>query len=107
VSVEDSLLELTDHEKIRKGASLLKAISHPIRLCLVLHLAQNQELNVSWFVNCMGASQSSVSQHLAQLRHLGIVSARQAGQMQYYRLENKLLGEIAISAVGGKDVKSL
>lgn len=67
-------------------AELLKAVSHPARLCIVKKLHLNGECNVSYFTGCMDVSQSGISQHLSKLKDLGIVAARKQGTENYYSL---------------------
>ncbi|KPK39583.1 MAG: ArsR family transcriptional regulator [Gammaproteobacteria bacterium SG8_47] len=75
-------------------AKVLKAIAHPLRLKLLCRL-RDQELTVQELVSQSGASQSNVSQHLALLRHKGIVSTRRDASRIYYRIgDPKLLALI-------------
>ncbi len=69
-------------------ARLLKSISHPIRLCLVKKLVEHNTCNVSYFTDCMDASQSNISQHLAKLRDLGIIACVRDGKNINYYLKN-------------------
>ena len=76
-------------EFITSKAELLKAISHPIRLCLVKKLSEKESCNVSYFTECMGVNQSTISQHLAKLRDIGIVGCIRDGQNINYYLKNE------------------
>lgn len=76
-------------EKIEDGARLLKAISHPLRLCLVKHLCENDQLNVAFFTTCLPTSQSNISQHLGKLRDVGIVGYDKRGQEVHYFIKNQ------------------
>ncbi len=67
-------------------SNLMKAIAHPARLCIVKRLYNEGSCNVGYFTNCMGISQSGVSQHLAKLRDLGIVEVKKQGLEAYYSL---------------------
>lgn len=75
-----------EEKKMIDLASLLKAVSHPARLCIVKKLYFEGKSNVSYFTSCMNISQSGVSQHLAKLRDLGIVEADRHGTEIYYSL---------------------
>ncbi len=76
-------------ERIIEKAAWLKALSHPIRLCLAYKLSQEDGLTVTHFVSCMDASQSSISQHLAKLRNLGLVSYEKKGNKVLYSLTDE------------------
>ena len=73
-------------EEAREGAQILKALAHPVRLCIVRGLLQSGACNVAKMQACLGMPQSTVSQHLAKLRDLGIVSARRQGVEVFYEV---------------------
>lgn len=81
-------------EYVTQKADMLKAISHPIRLCLVKKLSEQEICNVSYFTECMGVNQSTVSQHLAKLRDIGIVGCIRDGQNINYYLKNEEVKKI-------------
>lgn len=89
---------------IRKAA-LLKALSNPIRLCIVRHLCSKEPLHVGYFVNCMDASQSLISQNLIKLKDVGILDSRKDGQyVQYYIKNNEVKKIIPVLFEGEEDV---
>ncbi len=51
--------------------------------------------NVSELIENCGLSQSAVSQHLAKLRYLNLVSYKKKGKEIYYKLSKKSLGQIS------------
>ncbi len=61
----------------------LKALADPTRLRL-LHLLSQHELSVAELTRIVGAGQSTVSQHLAQLRKAGLLADRKDGARCYY-----------------------
>lgn len=73
---------------IREKAALLKALSNPVRLCIVRELMQRKECNVSTMQNCLELSQSTVSQHLGRLRDMGIISCERKGTEVYYHISS-------------------
>jgi len=68
-----------------EAAALLKALANPQRL-LVLCLLSEGERSVGELHAEVDLSQSALSQHLAVLRELGIVSTRREGSVIHYRL---------------------
>lgn len=80
---------MDDHELVRQRAKLLKTLGNPIRLCIVKKLCDEGECNVSSFISYMGVSQSSVSQHLAKLRDLGILGCHKDGQTVFYFIQSE------------------
>ena len=92
-------------ETIIRKVALLKAMSNPIRLCMVKHLCKGEPLHVGFFVNCMDASQSLISQNLIKLKDLGILDSRKDGKsVQYYIKNNEVKKIIQVLFEGEEDV---
>ena len=76
---------IKDMEQIKEKAKLLKAISHPIRLCVVKGLMDTEGYNVSKMQSCLDIPQSTLSQHLTKLKDLGIIEGERNGvEINYY-----------------------
>jgi len=72
-------------EHIEQAARALKAMAHPLRL-KILCLLGNKELSVQDIVDCVGTSQSNISQHLAILREKGVLRTRRDANRVFYRV---------------------
>jgi len=70
-------------------AELLKALGHPVRLCIVRGLLQKEHCNVTYMQDCLDLPQSTVSQHLQKLRSAGIVKAERKGLEIYYTIADE------------------
>ena len=68
-----TLIEREDH--IDQASRAIKAMAHPLRLKILCVLG-NQEISVQEIVDCVGTSQSNISQHLAILREKGVLRTR-------------------------------
>lgn len=68
-----------------EAAELLSAMANPRRLLILCHLL-DEELNVGELSRRVGLAQSPLSQHLARLRAMKLVTARREGQSILYRL---------------------
>lgn len=68
-----------------RASSLLKAMSNPVRLLVLCQLAEGEK-SVGELEEVANISQSALSQHLALLRHRGLVKFRRAGQTIFYSL---------------------
>ncbi len=79
---------------IREKAALLKALSNPVRLCIVRELLERKSCNVSAMQNCLQLSQSTVSQHLGRLRDMGIISGDRKGTEVYYHITSEKAADI-------------
>lgn len=82
---------LEDNLKILEIESdLLKALAHPIRLAIVKGLLKEEGCNVSEMQDCLQIPQSTLSQHLAKLREVNILSSERNGlERNYYVINEK------------------
>ncbi|MGI1660227.1 MAG: ArsR/SmtB family transcription factor [Desulfitobacterium sp.] len=91
---------IQDLAKYEEVAEVLKALAHPIRLCIVNAILGSGECNVSHMQGCLDVPQSTISQHLQKLRTAGIVESKRNGLEVYYTIKNekvaKLIDEILI-----------
>lgn len=69
------------------------AIAHPIRRSLVTALAQGDKA-VSELAVGLPVSRPAVSQHLAVLREVGLVTERRHGRQRRYHLHPERLDEV-------------
>ena len=65
--------------KYNEIAEVLKALAHPVRLCIVRGLLEKGGCNVCHMQECLGMPQSTTSQHLQKLRSAGIISGQRKG----------------------------
>jgi len=76
-------------------AEACKALTSPKRIA-ILYLLKHEEKSVSELATALGASQSSVSQHLANLKLKGFLIARREGTNVYYRVANPKVIEACV-----------
>ena len=69
----------------RSGADVFKALGHSSRLLIVDVLAGGEHC-VSDLTRLVGSDPSTVSNHLAVLRNVGLVVDEKRGQQVFYRL---------------------
>jgi DNA-binding transcriptional ArsR family regulator len=67
------------------ASALMRALGHEKRLLILCHLAKG-ELSVGALAERLDLAQSPLSQHLARLRHDGLVDTRREAQTIYYSL---------------------
>jgi len=79
---------MQDLKKYLEKSELLKAISHPVRLCIVKGLMENQ-CNVTKIQECLNLPQSTVSQHLAKLKAARIIEGEKTGLEICYKVVNQ------------------
>src|SRR3954467_14660236 len=72
-------------KQAQKAAMLLKQVSDPTRLQVILMLSEG-ERHVGSLSGDLNQSQPAVSHHLALLRHGGIIAPRRQGKNNFYGL---------------------
>ncbi len=78
---------LTDKSLFEMQAEICKTLTNPKRI-EILNVLRNEEKTVSQLVSALGVSKANVSQHLAVMRHKGILTTRREGVNIYYRVAN-------------------
>lgn len=70
---------------LEQKSEILKALAHPVRLCITKRLLNAEVSNVTAMQSCLGVPQSTISQHLAKLKAAGIIEGEREGvKINYY-----------------------
>lgn len=77
----------------RIKADFLRALAHPARLAILEYLKKG-EASVGRMMKDLGMEQSSLSKHLATLRHSGILSTRQEKVSVFYSVKDRDIYQI-------------
>lgn len=83
-----------DVRKFEESAEFLKAIGHPVRLCIIRGIYEKGKCNVNFMQCCLEMPQSTISTHLAKLRRMGILTYVKDGNEVYYQVKDKKAIEI-------------
>jgi len=78
-------------EELEQAASMLKAISHPVRISILNALENGEKLTVTELHNILGIDQSAASHHLGIMKDKGILLSQRNGKNIYYSLKNERL----------------
>ncbi len=78
-------MDIAQRDRIAQQSAVLKALGHPSRLLMVQALADEPRC-VCELAGLVGSEMSTVSRHLMQLKHAGVVSHRREGAKIFYRL---------------------
>jgi len=76
-------------QKYTELAEMLKAIAHPVRLCIVKGLIEKGECNVTYMQSCLNMPQSTVSQNLQKLRSANIIIGVRNGLEINYKIRDQ------------------
>lgn len=85
---------IKDKKVMEETAEMLKAIAHPVRLCIVRRLWCKGACNVTNMQECFDMPQSTVSQHLGKLRQAGIIEGERQGLEVKYSLADERVKRI-------------
>lgn len=79
---------MEEKSKFIQKSELLKALAHPIRLCIVKGLMEKKS-NVTNIQECLDLPQSTVSQHLFKLKAAGVIKGERNGLEISYQVINE------------------
>lgn len=74
-------------------ATLAKAFDHPARVAIVEYLLSHQTCICNDLVNELPLSQSTITQHLKELKQIGIIKGEVEGPKVNYCIDEKAWGE--------------
>ncbi len=81
-------------KKEQELAQFAKAISHPARIAILKVLARKQECICSDIVNELPLAQSTISQHLKELKGSGLVLGTAEGARSHYSINWKAFDKL-------------
>jgi DNA-binding transcriptional ArsR family regulator len=90
-------------------AAFAKALGHPARIAIVEYLLQHNSCICGDLVDELPLSQSTVSQHLKELKQVGIIKGEIEGVSVCYCIDPvvwKLAGEMLTGLLGGPTCQS-
>ena len=96
-------------EKQNKLASLMKALAHPGRIAILQHLIKSQACICGDLVDELGLAQATISQHLKELKSVGLIKGTIEGTSVCYCIDGKVwnqyrtIFESFFVAYGSKD----
>ena len=84
-------------DNLESSSSLLKSVGHPIRLKIILTLADHIEMTVTELTQFLKIEQPVMSLHLAVLRNANIIIVRKQGKKSMYSiLDSSVLQAVQI-----------
>ena len=87
--------KLVNNKKLEGASSVMRAITHPLRLKLIAFIDQSRKVNVNKIYKSLKMEQSVASQHLRILREDNLVNAERNGKLIFYTVNYAKLQDIA------------
>ncbi|WP_100073948.1 ArsR/SmtB family transcription factor [Chryseobacterium camelliae] len=90
-----------------KLASLLKVLGHPARIAILQYIISQKACICNDLVEELGLAQATISQHLKELKNLGIIKGSIEGKSVCYCIDENVWKEIQkeFNAFFNQDVK--
>ncbi len=83
----------SSYKQYEPAAELVKAMAHPMRLCILNSLCNETSISVSNMTACLNVPQSTLSQQLAILRRAGLIVSEHHGKYVEYKLANQKIAK--------------
>lgn len=80
-------------EEQNRLADLAKALAHPARIAILQYLIQNKSCIVGALTDVLPISQSTISQHLKELKNTGIIKGEIEGPSVCYCIDQNAWNE--------------
>lgn len=80
--------EIFTHKQNRLAA-LLKALAHPARIAIIQHLVKAEHCICGDLVDELGLAQATISQHLKELKAIGLIKGCVEGNSVNYCIDEK------------------
>lgn len=81
--------EMFNHKQNRL-AQMMKALAHPARIAIIQHLIKQNACICGDIVDELGLAQSTISQHLKELKNAGLVQGNIEGTSVCYCIDPKV-----------------
>ena len=76
-------------DKQNRLAQMTKALGHPARIAIIQHLVKSQTCICGDLVDELGLAQATISQHLKELKRVGLIRGNIAGTSVCYCIDPK------------------
>lgn len=80
--------------KQNKLATVLKALAHPARIAIIQHLVKAEHCICGDLVEELGLAQATISQHLKELKNIGIIKGCVEGTSVSYCIDEKVWQQV-------------
>lgn len=88
-----------NYKELEEISEILKALAHPVRLCIAKGILEKGQCNVSHMQSCLEMPQSTVSQHIQKLKSAGIIDGDRNGLEINYSIKDERIKRIIASII--------
>ncbi|MGO4709008.1 ArsR/SmtB family transcription factor [Chryseobacterium sp. 2TAF14] len=83
-------------EKENKLATLFKVLGHPARIAILQHIIDQKACICNDLVEELGLAQATISQHLKELKNIGIIKGTIEGKSVCYCIDDEVWKTIQV-----------
>ncbi|PZR29960.1 MAG: transcriptional regulator [Citrobacter freundii] len=84
-------------DKQNKLAQMMKALGHPARIAIIQHLIKAQACICGELVDELGLAQATISQHLKELKNVGLIQGNIEGTSVCYCIDPKVWNQYRVA----------
>jgi DNA-binding transcriptional ArsR family regulator len=77
-------------DKQNRLAQMMKALGHPARIAIIQHLVRSKACICGHLVEELGLAQATISQHLKELKNVGLIKGTIDGTSVCYCIDSKV-----------------
>ncbi|KFF00337.1 ArsR family transcriptional regulator [Chryseobacterium formosense] len=81
-------------EKQNRLATLFKVLGHPARIAILQHIIDQKACICNDLVEELGLAQATISQHLKELKNIGIIKGTIDGKSVCYCIDDNIWNDI-------------
>jgi DNA-binding transcriptional ArsR family regulator len=84
-------------DKQNRLATMMKALAHPARIAIIQHLVKSNTCICGDLVEELGLAQPTISQHLRELKNIGLIQGTIEGTSVCYCIDQKVWKQFKLS----------
>jgi DNA-binding transcriptional ArsR family regulator len=84
-------------DKQNRLATMMKALAHPARIAIIQHLVKSDTCICGDLVDELGLAQPTISQHLRELKNIGLIQGTIEGTSVCYCIDPKVWKQFKLS----------
>ncbi|WP_113635742.1 ArsR/SmtB family transcription factor [Nubsella zeaxanthinifaciens] len=84
------------NEQQNRLASVLKALAHPARIAILQYIVKQNSCICNDLVDELGLAQATISQHLKELKNIGIIKGNIEGTSICYCIDSQKWNQIKL-----------
>jgi len=81
------------NEQQNQTALITKVLGHPARISIIQYISENSDCNCNTLVQNIGLAQPTISQHLSEIKKIGLLNQEMKGKNLFYSINTANLND--------------